>query len=416
MENKKVSCMYALPLENLKPEYNLYSINMIEEALKKDSDFNILSIEKYKNQINAKIVYKEKNYELTSYFADFSSEQLKDFMYSHIFTEEEKKLIKDSKQALITKLDCNGDPLNAYHLQLKIISNILQKKLLAVYDSDSIRILSGKWVEKAASSSVTPSALYLFSIHAVSDLKTHFVWLHTHGLSRYGLNELDILDSQPDFCMEHSILLQNLAVYLLTGGDKDCAYIGILQENTPLICDIVTYKDAADYYIKNNKNIPEALSPDNKHTDESHRAVFVFTSPQEYNEKKFKHINIFDKNKFENPIYFISYEEMERMKILAKERFSFVKTNFKTEASSVLIKISIPLDKVSHSLGNETEYVWFELQDISGSELKLKSIQDSYYLNNIQKETITKFDIENMSDWIIYREKEMITPDDVYRL
>lgn len=408
--------MYAIPCTPFQTEQGPEEIDLIKNKLQHNNSFKILDFEKTKNKLHIKIFYKENEYSLSISITEFSSENLKDFMYSHIFTEKEKEHIRDTKTAVLTELLCNGTPLNSYHLQIKIIAEILNKNLLAVYDSDSINVLSGKWVEQAAKSSVTPCPLYIFSIHAVPDKKGDFIWLHTHGLSRYGLNELDILDSKPDFCIEHSLLLQNLALNLLGGADKNCAYIGILEDHTPIICSIITYNDALNYYQKNNIGIPEALSPDNKHTDDSHLAVFVFTSIAEYKEKNYRHISVFEKKKLENPIYFISDIEMQRKKILAEERFAFVKSHFKNKASSVLVKISIPVDKEFYSAENEIEYIWFELQKISDTELTVKSIQDAYYVKGIKKDTITKYNIEYMSDWIIYTGTEMITPDDVYRL
>ncbi|UTC61649.1 DUF4026 domain-containing protein [Treponema sp. OMZ 787] len=416
MENKKVSCMYAIPLIPLHCEKGLEELDEIEIKLHHNIGFKILELHKTEHRLDVRIFYKDSEYNLSISITDFSSEKLKDFMYNHIFTENEKEFIKKAKNAVLTEMVCNGNPLNSYHLQIKIIAEILHKNLIAVYDSNSINVLSGRWVEHAAKSSVPPCPLYAFSIHAVPDKKGDFIWLHTHGLSRYGLNELDILDSKPDFCIEHSHLLQNLALNLICGADKNCAYIGILQDHTPIICSLVMYKDALNYYQNNNVAIPEALSPDNKHTDDSHLAVFLFTSAAEYKEKHYRQISVFEKKRFENPIYFISETEMHRRKILAEERFGFVKSHFEKKASSVLIKISIPVDKEFYSEENKIEYIWFELQKIAETELTLKSIQDAYYVEGIEKETVTKYNIEYMSDWIIYTGKEMITPDDVYRL
>lgn len=416
MENSKVSSMYAIPFTPFQTEKGLKEIDTIKNKLQHNNSFKISNLEKINNKLHAQIFYKENQYDISISISDFKTKELQDFMYNHIFTEKEKELIKKTKQAILTELVCRGEPLNSYHLQLKIIADILHKNLLAVYDADSISILSGKWVNQAAKTSVTPCPLYIFSIHAVPDIRGDLVWLHTHGLSRYGLNELDILDSKPELCVDCSLLLQNLALNLIGGGSKECAYIGILEEHTPLICSLITYAEALNYYQKNHINIPEALSPDNKHTDNSHLAVFVFTSTQEFKEKNYRHISVFEKKNFENPIYFISDKEMQRRKILAEERFDFIKSHFKKKASSVLVKISIPVDKEFYSEDNKIEYIWFELQKISDTELTVKAIQDAYYVEDIKKETIAKYNIEYISDWILYTGAETITPDDVYLL
>ncbi|MBQ5513233.1 MAG: DUF4026 domain-containing protein, partial [Bacteroidales bacterium] len=89
-------------------------------------------------------------------------------------------------------------------------------------------------------SKVAPSPDYMFTIHAVNDSEegTDSVWLHTHGLTRCGTIELEILGADLDnwqelgnalnqIAKEHSCSLSQLALkWVLKDSDLTSVLIG----------------------------------------------------------------------------------------------------------------------------------------------------------------------------------------------
>ena len=105
------------------------------------------------------------------------------------------------------------DALDSYHLQLKLIHAVLPDAV-AVLDDSSEKILSGHWVALAAVSSVPPAPRYIYTAQAVSG-EEEIVWLHTHGLNRCGISELEVLNSTKDTYNSHYNVLETMANRLL---------------------------------------------------------------------------------------------------------------------------------------------------------------------------------------------------------
>ncbi len=119
----------------------------------------------------------------------------------HQFTDEELKRIDEVKHGLAVTMDFSGDPRVCFYDQLRIVDAMVPDKL-AVLDCPSEKLLSGRWTAMAAGSSVMPAPRYLFTVQAVSG-DSGEVWLHTHGLKRCGLYELEILFSDKENYSNH---------------------------------------------------------------------------------------------------------------------------------------------------------------------------------------------------------------------
>lgn len=85
------------------------------------------------------------------------------------------------------------DHKSSFHFQLKLIDALMPEPV-AIIDESAEQIFSGQWAHLAAASNTPPSPQYIYQIHAVTDEKDE-VWLHTHGLARCGLPEIEILDA-----------------------------------------------------------------------------------------------------------------------------------------------------------------------------------------------------------------------------
>ena len=85
------------------------------------------------------------------------------------------------------------NPKKFYHIRIKIATAIIPN-LIGLIDESAERALPPKWVKLAAKSKVVPAAQDLFAVRGVSDTGNS-VKLHTHGLCRFGLTEIEILDS-----------------------------------------------------------------------------------------------------------------------------------------------------------------------------------------------------------------------------
>ena len=121
---------------------------------------------------------------------------------AHAFSEEELKQIDEARMGLGISMEFKGSSTRCFYDQLRIINALFPDEILAVMDCPAEKLLSGKWVSFAAKAKTLPSPRYLFTVQAVSNGDDE-IWLHTHGLRRCGLYELEILCSNREKYEDH---------------------------------------------------------------------------------------------------------------------------------------------------------------------------------------------------------------------
>ena len=167
----------------------------------------------------------------------------------HSFTDEEFQKLDEARTGLSICMDFDGDSNRCFYDQLRFI-NVLFPEILAILDCPSEKLLSGKWVALAAKSSVLPAPRYMFTVQAISD-DGEEVWLHTNGLKRCGLYELEILGSSKEFFNDHYKMIESFALQMLESDDPvkpgDALLIG-QAAGKALTMTAVDWQEALKYY------------------------------------------------------------------------------------------------------------------------------------------------------------------------
>ena len=170
---------------------------------------------------------------------------------AQVFTEEESEKLNNAKAGLSVTIDYEGDNNRCFHDQLRLI-DVLFPDILAVLDCPSEKLLSGKWISLAAKSSTHPAPRYLFTVQAISDNGDE-VWLHTHGLKRCGLYELEVLCSNKKAFNDHYKMIESFAVRMLEHAEDDpiepgdAVFIG-MAEDRELVLTAVDWREALEYF------------------------------------------------------------------------------------------------------------------------------------------------------------------------
>lgn len=398
------SYMMAIPKEE---EANLFQ-NAIAR-LEKEKECKVQEMNYDVNGVvTAKISYEKETYEIGLYLGGVSVPPY----YLHqnfLFTEEEKNALQNAKCAITIFMKYKGNVKKCFHLQLKIAC-IMVPNLLGLLDESAEKMLPAKWVQMAASSQIPPSSKDLFHVHAVNDKKKG-VWLHSHGLCRCGISELEILDSSEEHYEQHFNLLKTYAMFLLDHPGFDPsqgAYIGCLVNGSPVVATCVPWVEGLKEY-KKLKLGGEKDRQSGHNTKTS--IIFLYTSEEEEKNHMLRKVSIYDDLWKENPLFFYSDEETERMKNLARERFSYVQENFKKDEIPVLIKIGLPLKEKG-----KFEHIWFELLEIKDKKFKAKLTQEPYDVSNMHTGDEAWFTLDDVTDWIIYTKSFAVNPDNAYLL
>lgn len=362
------------------------------------------------NAIYLKLVYDKDEYDVGIYVGNVSVPEYylnKNFL----FTEQEREDILNAQKALTIFMKFNKDEKKSYHFQLKLAVAMVPN-LIGIMDESAEKMLPAKWVKMTSDSNILPSPKNLFTVQAVmgEDKK---VWLHTHGLCRCGITELEILESDEENYRNHYNLITTYAMYLLDKKDENStvdngSYIGCLIDGTPIVATCVSWTKGILEY----KNLKLGNLEDRKDSHNSKTSIiFLYKSEEDENNKKISKVSIYDKLWGENPIFFISDKETNRMKELAIERFSYIKDAFKNKENAILIKIGLPLKEK-----DKYEHIWFELQEIKGNKFKAKLTQEPYDIKNIHEGDEAWYQINDITDWIIYTKEFAVIPDNAYLL
>ena len=285
--------------------------------------------------------YKGTDFDVRFYLGDFNAEERYQWELQY-FTEEEKEHILNSKNALIVYMKFEGDAKKCYHLQLKLVYAMVPE-MAALCDESAERMLNKKWVELAAKSNVRPSPSSLYTVQAVCG--ENEVWLHTHGLCRCNLHEIEILDSNKKDYESHYSLLSNYASIMIDGNysneDEEEIHLGMFYDGEPIVATSKKWMDALKYYP--NVNIGGIEDRKESHNSKTN-IIFLYESEEDYNNNIVSLPSKFTEKFDNNPLMFLSTEETARMSDLARERFSYVERMLKkkqegNEDITIIVKL-----------------------------------------------------------------------------
>lgn len=379
-------------------------ISKIENLEIKDKNFVV-----EKGYMSIKIVYDGEDYEL-GYFP--GGVQVPEYYLSRglYFTDEEKETLLKVTTAVTLFMKFGSNPKKSYHLQLKIAVAMVPD-LIGVMDESAEKMLPEKWVKMNAKSNTPPNPNSLFTVHAVSG-KDGKVWLHTHGLTRCGITELEILESDSVNYKNHYNLISSYATYLLDKKEdidlEKGAYIGCLIDGSPVVVTCRPWTVG----IKEYKHLKLGNLADRKTGHNTKTSIIsLYLSEEDENKKILSKVSVYDKIWGDNPIFFISNEETLRMKSLARERLDFVKEAFKNKDNTILLKIGLPLEEK-----DKYEHIWFELLEIKENKFKGKLTQEPYQVEGIHTGYEDWYTKDNITDWVIYTKDFSINPDNAYLL
>lgn len=353
--------------------------------------------------------YEGDNYEVGFYPSDFTFAELY-INKNYCFSNEEIEKLRTANTALTIFMKFSDNPKKSYHLQLKLACAMIPD-MLGVLDESSEKMLPVAWVKMTAFSKVLPSANDLFTVQAVTS-ENGEVWLHTHGLCRCDITELEVLQSNKDIYNSHYNLITTFASYLI---DKKKNYdgslcIGLLSNRQPVVVTYLSWTKALGEY----KHLTLGNSKDRKRGHNSKTSViFLYKSEDDEKKGKISKVSCFDNLWEDNPIFFISNEETARMKALAMERFDYVKDAIKNKENRIIIKIGLPVDNGQE---NDFEHIWFELSCFKDKKFKAKLLQEPYNVSNIKVGDERWFTVSDVTDWVIYTPTFPVVPGNVYVL
>lgn len=361
----------------------------------------------------AVIDYDGEEYRIAFYPEKFEVPDIR--IKEQFFSDEELSALKNREEAVTVFMPFKADSQRSYHLQLKL-AVALVPDMVGIYDESEEKLLSPRWVKMAAESRILPSPDSLYTVQAVSGKGTD-IWLHTHGLCRCGLSELEILQSNRENIDRHYELISHLASMMInkqtSPDDTEGFYIGKLTGDMPLVVTTRPWTEGLKYY--KNLKLGGLNDRENGHNTKT-SLIFIYKNEQDEENKVISKITDYDGQWGDNPLLFLSNQETDRMKALARERFGLVKKAFENGMTNVLIKIGLAIDEQyrNDDNDNQKEHIWFELLGFHDDTFRARLIQDPYWIDGIREGWEADFTVNDITDWRIFTEEFPISPEAAY--
>lgn len=436
-EDKVVSIMGILPSD----KNTDISSSKIEHSLKNNRDFSLISfspaedfdkdiVESVYSSHTIKLSYKGKNYTANIRIVSTKHLNVDDYGFANHIDQESLKTAKEQSKYVEVSMYFGDDNLVSFHLQMKIMNAVVADASVVI-DFMSYRLLSAKWLKMSTNSQIPPSPDYLYTLHCVYDQvgDKKYYWFHTHGLQRCGSVELEMLNITQG--IEEMNTLMNMAVKkFLTDPACEKQKFTIAFDGMDINLCWLRWEEAI---LDMPTNIPGSLN-DRKEEDNIHNgAGGVLYAVEDGNMIS---PEIYTKTLSDNPVFFISNEETDRMSALAKERFVLFKKAFEKENPwknknksllkklfgsskqdelewAFLVKLGLPVD------GNtdEKEHLWFEVMDINDSgDMEVKLLNKPYWISSLKEGKKYYYPSNVLTDWLIYSPDNTYTSDSVYQL
>lgn len=406
LQPDNLSRMLAIP----EKEADIEDPEILLKRLGSMQEITILSRKKEDYKISLVIEYREQEFQLLLYPDSFVLPEF--YRQQHLFPDVDMKKLALAESGIMIEMLFGENSLESYHLQLKMIHCMLPD-MLALLDISSEKILSGRWVAMAAASKVPPAPRYIYTVQAVSDEDE--VWLHTHGLNRCKITELEVLGSTKDTYNNHYNIIETAANRLLEAEEpikeKEPLYLARLSEDIHMVITLVPWAEALGQY-------GGEILGGKKDRREGHNGytsmIFVYPTEADYKKKKYMPVSIYDDVLKDNPIYMITSAETERMRNLALERIGYVREALKQEENHILVKIGLVVDEEYQNDDNFHEHIWFELLEFNEDKVTGELTQEPYYVKDMHTGSVGTFDLKDITDWLIFTPERRISPDDAY--
>ncbi|WP_080846211.1 DUF4026 domain-containing protein [Cytobacillus gottheilii] len=329
-----------------------------------------------------------------------------------------------------------GDALVGFYNQLEFIWRIAPDLLFVLDHSAAMKVISRDYISYYVGNDMLPDIQDLYTIHSIyedgeQEGESQY-WFHTHGLLRTGLTEVELIIPSrlssyygiPDLfstfvhnCFEHGYVPLNEPAIIAHGAEGDIRVIAVPWEEALSYVGKktkVTNLKAIEHEEVRVQPIDASFeflgNMDDRDDYHQQPACLLFEFNQNENT-----IQCFDVQFTQNEglMFFKTTSETERMAYNAKQSFGYFANILETygddEAFQFLVKIGIPYAEEEH------EHMWFEVTKIMDQEVAGILLNEPYFLPDMKKDHEYTLNLEQLTDWVIYREDDLINPINLYQ-
>lgn len=323
------------------------------------------------------------------------------------------------RYSIYTNVLFSDNPTQDFHFQLKLLY-LLSGDTYLLQDVSGDQYFSGEWFKISAKSKIAPSPDLMYKIDAVVDNENgeRKIWLHTHGLNRMGIVELDLLEitEVPETQYE---FLNYLAKFMMNAPNeiKNYKVIEPAKEIRVILLDYERGLDIVAQLSNKSKNTLLGGMSDRDDYHTGNRSVVLIAD----NNNKYQLTDSVSNNLTNNPLLWVSTNETMRMSEKAKETFEYFKLVYSDKSNDknwgFIIKVAYQMDGTKIE-DNEKEHLWFEIESLgdesNGNSTVARLMNAPYYVKELKKDKSYTIDLNNLTDWVIYTPDMALNTENIF--
>ncbi|WP_058004132.1 DUF4026 domain-containing protein [Heyndrickxia sp. FSL K6-6286] len=364
-----------------------------------------------------------------------------DVQYEQYYRQDQTTTEEAFKQAytgseIFVRTLFNGDVLSGFYYQLDFLWRIAPDMLFALDLSAASKVISRSYIQYHIENTILPDVQDLYVIHSIyeggEEQEPSQFWFHTHGLSRAGLTDVELIIPNrlssyygiPDLfstfvnnAIENGNVPINEPVLV---GQSQSGYIQVIavpwEEGLSYVGKQTLSFDLTDIETGEIRLQPMDAGYEfiggMKDRDEIHQqpSCILF----EYKEET-GYMECFFKEYADNQelMYYKTNSETARISFNAKQSFGYFNQIFNIEKENenfrFLGKFGIPYSE------EEQEHMWFDMQEIAEPTIKGILINQPYFIDDMQEGNLYDLNFDHLTDWVIYAGEDVINPTNLYQ-
>ncbi|MCI0650771.1 MAG: hypothetical protein L0Z55_02685 [Planctomycetes bacterium] len=306
-------------------------------------------------------------------------------------------------------------PNESYHKQLRIAAALCEGLAAACYDANSMMLRSATTLRELAACQEAPAPSELFHIDYMSEGER--VWIHSHGLRRFDLPELEIFEVPSERAVVAVDAMQWLAAY-------------VLGERIPSMGCVVEFGDGIVTRLRPVQEMislhsPELLGGTADH-DEFHEGWRLALTDADQGPRNLAPVRLLEAVGGD-AVFWLSEYESDRRARLARERFGVAATLFystRFREREFLVKIGVPADErrtdYTQLLAEgeipkdaSREPMWFRVLSVARGRLQGKLIDRPLHATFLSEGETYKLQTSQVSDYEIRLDDHLYTPENI---
>ncbi len=413
------------------------------ERLSTDRRLDVLNIEKTEDFVKFAVEYQGRIWRGALHIDETDYDPFNSNMRQEGFMEGELMQCRSrSRQRLTVTLEFTPRILASLKLQF-LLSEIFAPKMLLLVDTNAYCIYHARACHFFANLKAELPIEVLYGFHGVAAEEGEQVWIHTHGLYRAGLPDIEIIGLNRELINER---MQLVASYVRSMVDDRLAEGAEWPEPTVDFDDFPADKtedilsmigfEAVGASFNEREGLGLTTLPwqavveveegdgtltiggldsreDGEHTNPSGALVGVFLNGEEDErdedsteaEYELRSLDEFN-DELAKPTLMIYYsdEASAAMRELAAESTPWLEKAVKVrevfgEEAQIIVKAGLAPNKSLDNNPPALEHCWFNLESINGDTFRGRLMHDVFYIEGAKEGDVLEVPLSQVSDW-----------------